>query len=159
MTADRTTLKAAIDELLVELRASLIADPPTAAKPFRHVVVGDFAVTEYPRPFLSLELIRARALGGADGDKLLEISMTLRVVCDILAADAHSELLDRTAAVDDCFDDLLDAGLIEGADGFDDRVWNFALPETSSGARLATATAAQTCIVRVQRRQNRIQAL
>ena len=90
MTADRTTIKATIDELLVQLRAQLVADPPTAAKPFRRIVVGDFNMTEYPRPFLSLELIRSRAVGTSAGDKLMEISMNLRVSCDILAADAHA---------------------------------------------------------------------
>lgn len=158
MTADRTTIKATVDELLIQLRANLVADPPTAAKPFRRIAVGDFGVGEFPRPFLSLELVRARAIGVADGDKLMEISITLQIVCDILAADAHGELLDRTSAVDDCFDNLFGSGLLEGADGFDDRVWTFAHPTTSSGARLSTATAAQTCIIRVERSQNRIPA-
>jgi len=158
MTADRTTIKATIDELLVELRANLVADPPTGAKPLRQIAIGDFAVSEFPRPFLALELTRARAVGTADGDKLMEISMNLQVVCDALAADSHGELLDRTSAVDDCFDNLLGSGLLEGADGLDDRAWSFAHPTTSSGARVATATATQTCIVRVERSQNRVPA-
>jgi hypothetical protein len=156
MTADRTTIKATFDELLVKLRSNLVADPPTAVRPFRHIVVGDFSMVEHARPFLAVALARAKAVGAADGDKLMEVSMNVQVVCDILGSDAHGELLDRTAAVDDYLDSLLDSGVIDGADGFDDRVWTFTHPRTSSGARTATASAVQTCVVRVEREQNRV---
>lgn len=156
MSLDHTTLRETIDELLMKLRAELVADPPTSAAPFRRIAVGETSVTEYPRPFLAVELVRARSIGTTDGDKLTEVTASLRIVTDVLAADAHGELLDRVAAVDDFFDGLLEEGLIDGASGFDDRVWTFAEPKLTAGARVATATATETFVVRVERGQNRL---
>lgn len=154
-TADRTTIKAAIAELAARLRDNLTADPVTTAKPFRRVEVGDAGVGEYARPFLTLLLTRSRPIGVIDGDKLVEATMRLRVVTDVVAADPHAAMLDKLGAVEDCLDALIDTGVIEGAEGFDDRVWTFTYPRTTSGARVATAEATQTFVVKVERGQNR----
>ena len=151
MTADRTTIKATMDELLDKLRANLVADPPTSGAPFRRVAVGDFGVVEFPRPYLALQLVRARPVGQVDGDRLVEVSMELKLVVDVTGGDAHAELLEHVAAVEDFFDSLVDTGVIEGAEGFDDRAWVFAEPKSTSGVRVATASATQTWVVRVER--------
>ena len=70
-TPDRTTIKAAIEELTAKLRANLVADPPTAAKPFRKVEAGAAEVQAYPRPFLTVFLNRTRI------DPLLLVSSTV----------------------------------------------------------------------------------
>jgi hypothetical protein len=147
-----------VNELLDRFRANLAADPPIPSKPFRRVVIGEPGIADYPRPFLAIELARARVIGACDGDKLLEIAASLRVITDILEADAHTALLDRVAAVDDYLDSLIDTGSIEGAEGFDDRVWTFDEPRAGGGARVATAAAAQTFVVKVARGQNRVPA-
>ena len=157
-TPDRTTLKAAIDELSTKLRANLVADPPTATKPFRRVEVGPVGIEEYPRPFLGLLLSRARPIGVTDNDKIIEASMTLRLVTDVTASDPHGAILDKIGAVDDYLDSLIDTGILEGAEGFDDRVWTFDYPRATSGARVASASAAQTFVVTVERQQNRVPA-
>lgn len=154
-TADRTTIKAAIGELTTKLRTNLVADPPTATKPFRRVEIADTGVEEYPRPFLTLLLTRTRPVGVADNDRLLEVTMTLRVVTDVAASDPHAAMLDTIGAVEDYFDSILDAGVIEGAEGFDDRAWTFEYPRATAGARVASATAIQTFVVKVERGQNR----
>jgi hypothetical protein len=154
MTADRTTIKATFDELLAKLRANLVADPPTTVKPFRRIAVGEFGVIEFPRPFMAVQLVRARAIGQVDGDRLVETSMELQLIMDVAGVDAHGELLNRVAAVEDYFDSLIDTGVIEGAEGFDDRVWTLAEPKTTSGVRVATASARQTCVVKVEREAN-----
>ena len=154
-TADRTTIKAAIEELTTKLRTNLVADPPTATKPFRRVEIADTGVEEYPRPFLTLLLTRTRPVGVADNDRLVEVTMTLRVVTDVAASDPHAAMLDTIGAVEDYFDSILDAGVIEGAEGFDDRAWTFEYPRATAGARVASATATQTFVVKVERGQNR----
>jgi len=158
MPADRTTIRATIDELLVKFRENLTADPVTAAKPFRRVVVGAVGNVEFSRPFLAVNLTRARPLAATDGDKIMEVTAVLRIVTDVVGADAHGELLGRVAAVDDYLDGLLETGVISGADGFDDRLWVFAEPEATSGARVAVATATQAFVVKVARGQNRVPA-
>ncbi len=154
-TADRTTIKAAIEELTTKLRTNLVADPPTATKPFRRVEIADTGVEEYPRSFLTLLLTRTRPVGVADNDRLVEVTMTLRVVTDVAASDPHAAMLDTIGAVEDYFDSILDAGVIEGAEGFDDRAWTFEYPRATAGARVASATATQTFVVKVERGQNR----
>jgi hypothetical protein len=154
-TPDRTTIKAAIKELTAKLRADLVADPPTAGKPFRRVEAGSAEVQEHPRPFLTLLLTRTRPVGATDGDRIVEVSMMLRVVTDVAALDPHDGILDRIGAVEDCFDSLLDGGVIDGSEGFDDREWTFDYPRATAGSRVASATAAQTFIVKVQREHNR----
>lgn len=151
---DRTTIRATVDELLNKLRTDLVAAPPTALKPFRSVVVGAFAGTEFARPFLSIELVRARPIGTTDGDKVLEVETGVRITADVLGDDAHAELLDLVAIVDDYMDGLLDAGAIDGADGFDSRIWAFDEPKITAGPRLARATAREAFVVRVARGQN-----
>lgn len=151
---DRTTIRATIDELLSKLRANLVASPPTVQKPFRSVIVGAFAGIEFARPFLAIELVRARPIGTTDGDKLLEVDFGIGVITDVLGNDAHSELLDLVAAVDDYMDGLQETGVIEGADGFDGRFWAFDEPRITAGPRVARATARETFVVRVARGQN-----
>jgi hypothetical protein len=154
-TADRTTIKAAIEELTAKLAANLVADPPTPAAPFRRVAVTAGGAGEHPRPFLTLQLARAEPIGVTDNDKLTRVTMTLRVVTDAAAADVHAALLDKVGAVEDYFDGIVDTGVIEGAEGFDDRVWTFEYPRTTAGARVASATADQTFVVKVDRECNR----
>jgi hypothetical protein len=154
-TPDRTTLKATMAEFVVKLRNALVSDPLTASQPFRSVVIGDARGDEHPRPFLALTLIRVRPIGAIDGDKMLEASMTLRMFTDVLDTDSHPALLDKIGAIEDHLDNIIDEGVIEGAAGFDDRVWSFDYPITSSGARLASASANQTFVVKVEREHNR----
>jgi hypothetical protein len=154
-TSDRTTIRAAIEELTTKLRTNLVADPPTATKPFRRVEVAAGGVEEYPRPFLTLSLARTRPAGVSDNDKLAEVSMTLRMVTDVSASDPHEAILDKIGAVEDYFDGIIDTGVIEGAEGFDTREWTFDYPRTTAGARVASATATQTFVVKVERGQNR----
>ncbi len=157
-TPDRTTIKAAIAELTTKLRDNLVADPPTDTKPFRRVEVGGSGVEEHPRPFMTLQLVRTRPIGVSDNDKVIEAAMTLHLVTDVSAADPHDAILDKVGAVDDYLDSIIDTGVIEGAEGFDDRGWTFDYPKTAAGARVASAQATQTLVVRVERGQNRLPA-
>lgn len=157
-TPDRTTIKAAVDALAAGLRAALTADPPTAAKAFRRVEVGQSGVQEYPRPFMTLLLTRVRPIGAVDGDRLLRVSVNLRVVSDVGGEGLHDTLLDRIGAVDDHLDNLARSGVVAGADGLDDREWTFEYPRSTSGARVASATAALSLVVRVERTFNRVAA-
>lgn len=154
-TPDRTTIKEAISELATKLRANLVADPPTDTKPLRRVEIGGSGVEEYPRPFMTLQLARTRPIGSTVNDKLIEATMTLRLVADVAAGDSHDAILDKVGAVDDYLDSIIDSGVIEGAEGFDDRAWTFDYPKTTSGTRAASAQSTQTFIVKVERQQNR----
>jgi hypothetical protein len=154
-TADRTTIKAAIEELTAKLKTNLVDDPPTAAKPFRRIGIGASGVEEYSRPFLTLELTRARPVGVIDNDKLVQVSMTLRVITDVSASDPHEAILDKIGAVEDYLDSIVDSGVIEGAEGFDDREWMLDYPRATAGARVAAAIATQTFVVKVEREHNR----
>lgn len=153
-TADRTTVKAAINELTTKLTDNLVADPPTSAKPFRRIGVGESQPDAFARPFLMITLTRSRPIGVTENDRLIEIQMQLRAVVDVTAAVAHDVLLDAIGAIEDYFDSIIDTGVIDGAEGFDNRVWSFDYPSTTSGARLAVASAGQTFIVKVERQQN-----
>lgn len=157
-TTDRTTIKAVIDELKTKLTDNLVADPPTTVKPLRRVEVASAGFEEYPRPFLTLLLVRTKPIGVTQNDKLIEVTMTLRIVTDASAADPHAAMLDKIGAVDDYLDSIVDSGVLEGAEGFDDRVWTFEYPRSTAGVRVAAATAAQAFVVKVQREQNRVPA-
>ncbi len=87
---------------------------------------------------------------------MIEVAMSLRIVTDVSAEDPHAAILDKIGAVEDYLDGLIDTGVLEGAEGFDDRVWKFEYPKSTSGARVAMASAEQTFIVKVERQQNRI---
>jgi len=157
-TADRTTIKAAIDELVNKLRTNLASIPPTATKPFRRVEVGDAGTQEYPRPFLTVRLVRTRPIGMVDDDKVMEVTTALRMMTDVSASDPHGAMLDKIGALDDYLDSIRNSGVIAGAEGFDDRVWTFDYPRTTSGSRVASAEATQTFVVKVQRTFNRLPA-
>ena len=157
-TSDRTTIKAAIDALAATLRTNLVAEPPTSAKPLRRVKVADAGVEEYPRPFLTLLITRTQPIGITDNDKLVEVTVTMQLVTDVSAEDPHTAILDKIGAVDDHLDGLIDTGVIEGAEGFDDREWALNYPRTTAGARVASASATQSFVVKVERQQNRIPA-
>lgn len=157
-TPDRTTIRAVVDELLAKLRANLVADPPTAAKPFRRVAVGGAGLAAQPRPVLAIWLTRTRPIGTTDGAKLFEVMLTLRLIADVGNGDAHTTLLDHIGAIEDYVDTLRNTGVLEGADGFDDRIWTFDDPPTSAGARTGSAQAIQSFVVRVEREQNRVPA-
>jgi len=157
-TSDRTTIKAAVDALVSQLAANLVANPPTASAPFRKVAAGAGGAESHPRPFLAVRLIRTRTVDVMDDDRLMEVTVELRALSDVLGADPLTPLLDKVGAVDDYLDGVRDGGVIEGAEGFDDRVWDFEEPRSTAGARLATATATQAFIVKVKRGQNRVPA-
>ena len=157
-TPDRTTIKAAIEELTDKLRGGLVADPPTATKPFRRVEVGACGAGKYPRPYLTLHLVRARPIGVVDDDKLMEVTTRLGMVTDVLSAEPYDALLDKVGAIDDYLDGIVDSGVIDGAEGFDDRVWTFDEPKATAGARVATAWATQSFVVAVERNWNRAPA-
>lgn len=157
-TPGRTTIKAAVDEFVDKLRTNLTADPPTTTKPFWRVSVGQGGESDFARPFLSFRLTSAKAVGVIDGDKIMECSATLKVVTDVIADDPFGAMLDKIGALEDYLDSIVDTGVIDGADGFDRRVWTFDQPRATSGARLASASATQTFVVKVQRNQNRVPA-
>lgn len=154
-TSDRTTIKAAAAELIAKLRANLVADPPTATAPFRSVAAGQVGPGAFARPFLAVALQRARPLTVVDNDRLFEVSLAFTVFVDVTDADPHPALLDAIGATEDYLDSIIDSGVIEGAEGFDDRTWTFAYPKTTSGTRLISASATGTFIVKVERQQNR----
>ena len=157
-TADRTTVKSAIDELVNKLRSNLVADPPTASKPFRKIEAGTGEIEHYPRPFLTVRAVRARAASVVDDDKVIEVTVELRIVADILGVDPLTAVYDQMGAVEDYLDSIRDTGIIDGSAGFDERTWALETARGTSGARISTATAQQTLIVKVQRGFNRIGA-
>jgi len=157
-TTDRTTVKAVIDAFVSLLRSNLVANPPTVVKPFRSIAIGDRGAQAYPRSFLVVQLSHAKVIGVMDNDKLIEVSMTLRIYADVTQADPHAVMLDTVATVDDYLDSLLDTGVIEGTMGFDDRDWTFEYAKTTSGARVVSAIGKQAFVVAVQRLQNRVPA-
>ena len=157
-TADRTTILATLDELLSKLRANLIADPPTAAKPFRSVSASREQAEGVARPYLSVALTRMSPIATVEGDKLFRVEMSLRVVVDAAPGDPHTAVLDAMGAVDDCLDNLLATGVLEGAEGFDDREWAFQQSRATSGTPMASASAAQSFVVKVERGHNRVPA-
>jgi hypothetical protein len=157
-TADRTTIRAAIEALTSSFRANLAADPPTATKPFRRILIGAAGADAFARPHLTLAMTRARTLAGVDDDHVVEVTLTLHVVTDVTADDAHGDVLDQIGAIEDHLDGLADAGVIEGAEGPSARVWSFDYPRATSGARVIAASATQAMIVKVERSQNRVPA-
>ena len=154
-TTDRTTIKATVSELVDKLRANLVAEPPTSVAPFRSICVGAAEGTEYTRPFLSLALKRVRPISVSDNDRLFEATLTMSLFVDATESDVHPEMLDAIGALEDYLDSIIDTGVIEGAEGFDDRVWTFDYPKSTSGARLALVSATQTFVVKVERDNNR----
>jgi hypothetical protein len=157
-TQDRTTIKAAVEELVTKLRANLVSDPLTAARPFRRVETGVGDVDHYPRPFLTVRAVRARAVSIVDGDKAIELTIELRIVADILGVDPLTAVYDQMGAVEDYLDSIRETGILDGAAGFDDRTWAMETARSTSGARVSTATAQLTLIVKVQRGFNRAAA-
>jgi hypothetical protein len=153
--ADRTTIKAAVQAFVSLLRANLIADPPTASAPFRRIQEGHGAGTEHPRPFMTVRLVGTKLLGATDDDKVIRVAMVLRMVTDVSESDPHDAILDVVGTVDDYLDSIRESGVIEGAEGFDDRTWEFEYPRSTAGARLAAAEAEQSFVVKVKREQNR----
>ena len=81
--------------------------------------------------------------------------MALRLVTDVSSVDPHDTVLDQVGALEDYLDSIIDTGVIEGAEGFDDRVWNIDYSRSSAGVRLTVAEALQTFVVKVERGQNR----
>ena len=154
-TPDRTTIKATVGEFISKLRANLVADPPTAAQPFRRIEVAGEGVADYPRPFLALTLTKVRPIGVVDNDKLFEVSIALRAVLDVSATDPHDTMLDAIAAIEDYMDTILETGVIEGAEGFDNQIWTLDYPRATAGARVASASATQNIVVKVERQNNR----
>lgn len=154
-TAQRTTIKAAVSELISKLRDNLTADPPTAQKPFRRVEAGTGEVGHFPRPFLAVRVVRVRPATAVDGDRVVEVTIEMRIAADILGVDPLSAIYDQMGAVEDYLDSIRELGIIDGATGFEDRVWALETARTSSGARVSTATAQQTLHVAVQRGFNR----
>ena len=157
-TPDRTTIRTVVDELMNKLETNLVADPPTADKPFRVVTSGHSVATAYPRPFMSIAPTTTKPVGVTSGDRLFAVSVTLQIVTDVSDNDPTAPLLDLVGAVEDYMDAIADAGVVDGASGFDDREWTFDFPRATAGARVATAEARQTFVARVERNFNRTPA-
>ncbi|HUU84627.1 MAG TPA: hypothetical protein VM243_14100 [Phycisphaerae bacterium] len=157
-TPDRTTVKAAIQALMAELRANLRSDPPTATKPFRRIEEGQAAFGEYPRPFMTVRIVEIKPVGTTEGDKLLRVTIEMRLVTDVIFDDPHDAVLDAVGAVEDYFDELAadEQTIVEGADGFEERTWKLGYPTGAAGSQAAEATCRQSCIVKVEREYNRV---
>lgn len=157
-TTDRTTIKSAIDGLVSKLRTNLVADPPTATKPFRRVEPGIGEVERFARPFLAVRAVRARVASVVDGDKIIEVTIELGIVADAIGIDPYTAVYDQMGAVEDYLDSIRVLGIIDGATGFDDRVWSLETARSGSGSRVSVATAQQALMVTVQRGFNRVGA-
>jgi hypothetical protein len=155
-TLDRTTIRAAVDELVSKLRSNLVADPPTASKPFRKIEAGTGEVEHFSRPFLTVRAVRARAATVVDDDKVVELTVEMRIVADIAGNDPYTAVYDQIGAVEDYLDSIRDTGILDGTAGFDERTWALETSKASSGARVSVATAQQTLMVKVQRGFNRL---
>ncbi|MFQ5489441.1 MAG: hypothetical protein ACE5GE_01860 [Phycisphaerae bacterium] len=157
-TQDRTTIKTAMKSLMAGLRAGLVADPPTLAKPFRKIEEGEAGPNEYVRPFMTVRLTKTEPLNTTEGDKIVQATLAMRLVTDVVSDDPHDAILDAVGAVEDYFDNLqiTEQAVVEGADGLDDRQWTLTYPVGSSGTRIAQAGCEQTFVVKVQRAQNRV---
>ncbi len=153
-TADRTTLRDVMTALVDRIQDDLASDPPTTAKPFRRVAAHAAGGSAYPRPFVAVYLLRARPVAATDDDRVFEVTIQLRIIADATGADAHGAILDLVAAVEDEFDALRDSGLIEGCDGFDVRAWEIKVGEPGAGARMVSADASMTCMMRAAREEN-----
>lgn len=101
---------------------------------------------------------RLRAVGVVSDDRLIEASVTWRIVSSTTQRDPAGATLDVIGAVDDYLDSLRDVSVVDGAKGFDDRTWSFAYPQQTSGARVVVATAKTAMVVNVERQQNRLPA-
>jgi hypothetical protein len=157
-TADRTTVRAAMDEFVSKLGLNLAAEPPTVTKPFRKVAVSLGTSEEYARPFLTVRVARVEPVAAVDDDRIFEVSLKLRMVTDVTAADPHGSIFDKIGAIEDYLDGIRDTGVIVGAEGFDRRAWTIEYPRPASAARTATAEATEVIVVKVQRGQNRVGA-
>ena len=157
-TADRTTIKAAIQALMSKLRGGLVAQPPTAVKPFRRIEEGAARFDEYARPFMAVRIIETDPAGTTEGDKIIRVTLDMRLVTDVVTADPHDAILGAVGAVEDFFDGLITAEdeVIEGADGFDDRSWTIGYPSGAGVAQAAEARCRQTLMVKVERGYNRV---
>lgn len=154
-TADRKTLRDVMAALVDRIQDDLVSDPPTTAKPFRRVAPHAAGGSAYPRPFIAAYLLRARPVAATDDDRIFEATIQLRIIADAAGADAHGAILNLVESVEDEFDALRDGGVIEGCDGFDVRAWEIKVGEPGVGARMVSADAAMTCMVRVARGENR----
>ncbi len=152
--SDRTTIKTTIQQFVTLLKNNLTAEPPTSTNPLRRVAVGEAGNQEYPRPYLAVRLIRFGPVATVDDDRMFQVISELRLVTDVTAADPHDAILEKIGAVENYLDTILDTGVIEGAEGFDDREWKIEYPKASSGARVAVAVATQTFVVNVDRQLN-----
>ena len=156
--ADRTTIRATVDQLMTMLRANLVADPPTATKPFRRAEVGAAEFQEFPRPFLTVNPTKAKPIGITDNDKVMEVSTEFHIATDVTAADPQGALLDALGAVEDYLDSVIDTGILEGAEGVDDRSWTLEFPKETSGAGVGVAKVTIAFVVKVKRGNNRVPA-
>lgn len=154
-TTDRTTLSAAMAAMVDELRKRLVGDPPTSSHPLRRIIAGAAGVEGAVRPVMAVRLARVHTLSAADDDRLIEASIVLLVATDVGEADAHERVLALTGVVEDALDGLREGGLIEGADGLDDRSWEVHFAAGVAGARVATVEARIRLVVRVAREGNR----
>jgi len=102
--------------------------------------------------------VRSRPVAVSNDDRVFEVTLMTRIVTDATALDAHGVVLDQIGAVEDYLDSLRDVGVRVGAEGLENRDWEFHYPKTTSGARVITAEAEQTLMVKVQRAFNRIAA-
>ncbi len=157
-TLDRTTIRTAIDELVTKFRSNLVASPTTTAKPFHAVHVGAPSVSDHPRPFIAINLIRARPIATVDGDRIVEVQIAARIVTDVTGTDPFGAILDHLGATDDYLDSLIGTGIIDGAEGLENRAWTFDDAKVRSGPRTLSATGKQTLIVKIERNHNQTPA-
>ena len=155
MAADRSKIKLVVEKIKSQFDSKLVADPPTATKPFRKVIEGEATFVEHARPFITIMAIGAKTISVTDDDKMIEVTVLCRLVTDVLEAGPTDELFDKVGAVDDYFDSIIAGGMIDGAEGFDARSWKFGYPRETSGARVAFAECTQTFVVKVDRSDNR----
>jgi len=152
---DRSTIKAVVDALVAGFNTNLVSNPPTPTKPFRKLLTGDIGLVEYARPYIAVRLTKAKPLAATEDDKLMEVTVAIKLVTDVFESDPHNALLDKVAEVDNYFDSTRQLGLVDGAEGFDNRTWQFVYPPTRSGARVAYAESLQSYVVKVERDMNR----
>jgi hypothetical protein len=157
-TLDRTTIKSAIDELVNKLRRIwrpiLRRRASRFARSSRHGRSRALSAA-----FLTVRAVRARAASVVDDDKVVEVTVELRIVADIVGVDPLTAVYDQMGAVEDYLDSIRDTGIIDGSAGFDERTWALETVKLTSGARVSTVTAQQTLIVKVQRGFNRAAAV
>ena len=152
--ASQTTIKAVLDKIESRYRTKLVADPPTATKPFWTVIEGIATGIEATRPFLAIHATEVRPTDRMDGDQHFRLTFVTQLFTDIDDASQIADLHNKMSEVDDFWDDERATGLLNGAEGFDERRWQIIHPKETQPTRLGRAELTNTCIVNVKRGTN-----